>query len=292
MADITLVKDLRARTNAGFADCKKALEATNWDIEAAVEWLRENGIAKAAKKAGRVAAEGLVQIAGDSKNAVIIELNSETDFVAKNEQFVTLLSDIAQAVWKSNASTQEEALAAKLENGETVEAATASATATIGEKISFRRFVRVMANDNEVLGLYRHINGLVASIVKISGSNEEAAKGVAMHLTAMNPEFILTSDISAERMDSIKSGFEKPANFDAKPEKIQQTIVEGWLNKQLSEIVLEKQAYILDDALSVEKYLNNNNSKLLEAVRYEVGEGIEKVVSNFAEEVMSFVDKA
>ncbi|MEE3928499.1 translation elongation factor Ts [Mycoplasmopsis ciconiae] len=289
MADLNLVKELRARTNAGFADCKKALEATDWNLEAAIDWLRENGVAKAAKKAGRIAAEGLVTIAGDNKKAVIVELNSETDFVAKNENFVKLLNEIAEAVLKANAHTYEEALAAKLSDGSTVEQGCANATATIGEKISFRRSQLVEASDNQELGLYVHANGQIAAIVKVEGKDAEAAKNVAMHLSAMNPEFILLEDIPTERMEAIKAGFEKPANFDSKPEKIQETIVSGWLNKQLSEIVLVKQGFVMEDSLSVEKYLAQHNDKLLSAVRFEVGEGIEKVQSNFAEEVMSFV---
>ncbi|TNK83550.1 elongation factor Ts [Mycoplasmopsis pullorum] len=289
MADLNLVKELRARTNSGFADCKKALEATNWDLEAAVEWLRENGIAKAAKKAGRIAAEGLVAIAGDDKEAVLVELNSETDFAAKNEKFGKLLSEIAQAVLNSNATSHEEILQAKLASGETIEQACANATATIGEKISFRRSLKVTATEGEVLGRYVHANNLVGAIVKVKGSDAEAARAVAMHLSAMNPEFVLLSDIPAKRLEDIKSQFTEPANFASKPANIQEQIKNGWLNKQLSEIVLVKQPFVMDDGLSVEQYLKNHNCELLAAYRFEVGEGIEKAQSNFAAEVMSIV---
>lgn len=291
MADLSLIKELRARTNAGFADCKKALEASDWNLDAAIEWLRENGVAKAAKKAGRIAAEGLVTIAGDSKKAVLVELNSETDFVAKNESFVKLLNEIAQAILKANAETYDEALNAKLSDGSTVAEAVANATATIGEKISFRRSQLVNTNEDENLGLYVHANGQIAAIVKVKGQDAEAAKNVAMHLSAMNPEFVLLEDIPAERMAQIKAAFEEPANFDKKPANIQEKIVTGWLEKQLSEIVLVKQGFVMEDSLSVEKYLAQHNDTLVSAYRYEVGEGIQKNESNFAEEVMSFVNK-
>lgn len=289
MSNINLIKELRERTNSGLSDCKKALEATNWDVEAAIEWLRENGIAKAAKKAGRIAAEGLVAIVGDGKSAVMIEVNSETDFVAQNENFKNLLNEVANGLFKSNANTLEEAEQVVLESGVTVSEACTQATATIGEKISLRRFVRVVAGANQVLGLYLHTNGRIGSITIVEGSNSEVARNVAMHSAAMNPEFVLVENIPAERMEQIKAGFVEPANFASKPEKIREKIVEGWLDKQLSEITLVKQPFVMDDGVSVEKYLANAQSKLVSAVRFEVGEGIQKVESNFADEVMSVV---
>lgn len=289
MSNINLIKELRERTNSGLSDCKKALEATNWDVEAAIEWLRENGIAKAAKKAGRIAAEGLVAIVGDEKSAVMIEVNSETDFVAQNENFKNLLNEVANGLFKSNANTLEEAEQVVLESCVTVSEACTQATATIGEKISLRRFVRVVAGANQVLGLYLHTNGRIGSITVVEGSNSEVARNVAMHFAAMNPEFVLVENIPAERMEQIKAGFVEPANFASKPEKIREKIVEGWLDKQLSEITLVKQPFVMDDGVSVEKYLANAQSKLVSAVRFEVGEGIQKVESNFADEVMSVV---
>ncbi|EFF41456.1 translation elongation factor Ts [Mycoplasmopsis alligatoris] len=291
MADMNILKELRAKTNAGFVDCKKALEATNWELKAAEDWLRENGISKAAKKADRIAAEGLVTIASNSKVSVLVELNSETDFVAKNDKFIKLLNEIANALLNSKAQNQEEALEVKLASGETVSQACASATATIGEKVSFRRFEKIVAGEGEVLGNYVHANGLIAVVTKVKGAKEDVARNVAMHVAAMNPEFIFVTDMPEKRVSEIKAKFEEPNNFASKPEKIKEAIVKGWYEKQLSEIVLTKQSFIIEDSKSVEKYLEEHKSVLLSTKRFEVGEGIEKVQSNFAEEVMSFVNK-
>ncbi|MHA3786211.1 translation elongation factor Ts [Mycoplasma sp. VS30B] len=293
MADnkMELIKELRTRTNSALVDCKKALEATGYEIEAAIAWLKENGIVKAAKKAGRITAEGAVTALGDEKRAILVEINSETDFVAKNDKFIQLLNEVSTALFNSNAKTLEEGLEVKLSNGETVEQALVNATAVIGEKISLRRFTRVEAKEDQVLGIYVHANQQVAAVVTVKGNNTEAARNVAMHVSAMNPEFILVNEIPADRLESIKEGFVKPAGFENKPEKIQVSITEGWLNKQLSEFVLEKQAFVMEDSLSVAKYLQNHNCELVSAVRYEVGEGIEKVQSNFAEEVAGMVVK-
>ncbi|MFV8401397.1 translation elongation factor Ts [Mycoplasma sp. 005V] len=293
MADnkMELIKELRTRTNSALVDCKKALEATGYEIEAAIAWLKENGIVKAAKKAGRITAEGAVTALGNEKHAILVEINSETDFVAKNDKFMQLLNEVSTALFNSKANTLQEGLDVKLANGETVEQALVNATAVIGEKISLRRFTRVEAQEDQVLGIYVHANQQVAAVVTVKGNNTEAARNVAMHVSAMNPEFILVNEIPADRLESIKEGFVKPAGFENKPEKIQISITEGWLNKQLSEFVLEKQAFVMEDSLSVAKYLQNHNCELVSAVRYEVGEGIEKVQSNFAEEVAGMVVK-
>ncbi|QGZ97499.1 elongation factor Ts [Mycoplasma sp. NEAQ87857] len=283
------IKELRQRTNSALVDCKKALEATEYEIEAAIKWLKENGIVKAAKKAGRIAAEGAVTAYGNEKEAVLIEINSETDFVAKNDKFIKLMDEIAQVIFNGKVSTVEEALTLKLSDGETVEQALVNATAVIGEKISLRRIQVVKANEGEVLGIYVHANGRVTAVVTVKGNNADAARNVAMHVSAMNPEYTLVSEIPSERLTEIQQNFEKPANFDQKPEKIQSMIVSGWLDKQLSEFVLEKQPFVMEDSLSVAKYLANNNSELVASVRYEVGEGIEKVQSDFASEVAGMV---
>nr|WP_318033545.1 translation elongation factor Ts [Mycoplasmopsis cynos] len=176
-----LIKELRARTNSSLIDCKKALEATSYDVEAAIDWLKKNGIVKAAKKAGRIAAEGAVIAVGNENRAVIVEINSETDFVAKNEKFVSLLNEVSNEIFKNNVSTLEEALKIKLNDGSTIENALLNATAVIGEKISLRRFNLIKALEQEKLGIYVHANQRVAAIVKVKGSNVEAAKNVAMH---------------------------------------------------------------------------------------------------------------
>lgn len=286
-----LIKELRARTNSSLIDCKKALEASNYDIEAAINWLKENGIVKAAKKAGRIAAEGAVIAVGNEKHAVLVEINSETDFVAKNDKFISLLNEVSNAILASNVETLEEALQVKLSSGVTVENSLLEATAVIGEKISLRRIHSLKASEGEVLGIYVHANQQVAAVVKVKGSNVDAAKNVAMHVSAMNPEFALLSDIPTDRLESVKAAFEEPAGFDKKPANIQEKIKEGWFEKQLSEFVLVKQPFVMEDSLSVEKYLANNNATLVQVVRFEVGEGIVKAQSDFAAEVASMVVK-
>ncbi|TDV23291.1 translation elongation factor Ts (EF-Ts) [Mycoplasmopsis mustelae] len=282
---LELIKELRQRTNSALIDVKKALEATNYDIEAAINWLKENGIVKAAKKAGRIAAEGAVFAVGNNETAVLIEINSETDFVAKNEKFLSLVKKVATAIFKAKAKTLEEALVVVLENKQTVEQELLQATSVIGEKISLRRVKRVSAKSDESLGVYVHVNNQVAAIVKIKGSHSDIAKNVAMHVSAMNPEVALVSDLSVERLEKLKLSFEKPVGFDSKPAKIQEKIQEGWLSKQLSEFVLEKQPFVMDDSITVAHYLKNCQCELVSAIRFEVGEGIEKTQSDFAAEV-------
>ncbi|WP_406616161.1 translation elongation factor Ts [Mycoplasmopsis hyopharyngis] len=281
---MALIKELRERTNGGMMDCKNALEASEWNIDKAIQWLKENGKVKAAKKAGRISAEGLVTIAGDEKEAVIVEVNSETDFVAKNEKFIKLVEEIAQAILKSKAKTNEEAANVKV-GKETITSLCENATATIGEKITFRRFVRVKAAAGQVLGNYVHINGQMASIVLVKGANQEAARKVSMHVSAMNPEFALLKDLPESKIKEIESKFEEPAGFDKKPANIQKIIKEGWITKQFSDFVLEKQNFVMDESLTIEKFLSQSKCELVKFARFEVGEGITKVETDFAKEV-------
>lgn len=284
---LELIKELRQRTNSALGDVKKALEATDYNIEAAIKWLKENGIVKAAKKSGRLASEGVVSAHGTPTQSLLLEVNSETDFVAQNEKFMTLVKNVTESVFKAGASTLEEALQVKVSDSETVEQALTDATAVIGEKITLRRILASKAKEGHVLGTYLHANNRVAAVVEVTGSNSEVAKNVSMHLAAMNPEFVLVSDIPEDRMQEIKKAFEAPKDFDKKPAQIQERILSGWLDKQLGEVVLEKQPFVMEDSLTVAKYLANANTKLVSAHRYEVGEGLEKVQSNFAEEVAS-----
>ncbi len=287
MAEINkmaLIKELRERTNGGMMDCKNALEASEWNIEKAINWLKENGKVKAAKKAGRISSEGLVTIAGDEKEAVLVEVNSETDFVAKNEKFIKLVDDIAKAILKAKPKSNEEALKVKI-GKETIESLCENATATIGEKITFRRFAYKKAGKDEVLGNYVHINGQMASIVLVKGNNQEAARKVSMHVSAMNPEFALLKDLPQTKISEIETKFEEPAGFDKKPTNIQKVIKEGWLNKQFSEFVLEKQNFVMDEGLTIEKFLSQSKCELISFVRFEVGEGITKIETDFAAEV-------
>ncbi|QSF13878.1 translation elongation factor Ts [Mycoplasma sp. Mirounga ES2805-ORL] len=285
-----LIKELRDRTNAGMIDVKKALEANEWNVEKSITWLKSNGKIKAAKKAGRVSAEGLVTIASNDKNAVLVEVNCETDFVARNEKFKLLVDEIAKIILDSNAKNVDDALQVKV-NNETLNDLISNSTAQIGEKISLRRFERVTANKGEVLGKFVHVNGQIAAIVTVEGSHEESARNVAMHAAAMKPEFTFVKEVPTSKVEQFKSEFSKPDNFDKKPEKVQQMILQGSLDKKLGEIVLEKQAFMMEESLTIKKYLANANNKLVSAIRYTVGEGLEKKQSDFASEVAEQMKK-
>lgn len=282
---LSLIKEVRERTNGGMVDVKKALEASEWDVEKAIVWLKSNGKIKAAKKAGRVSAEGLVAIAGDDKKAIIVEVNCETDFVVKNDKFKAATLTIANGLLNSTIKNGEDANKIAIDGKETVEELCENLTATIGEKITFRRFTKLEAGEGELLGSFVHINGQIGAIVKVKGTNADAARNVAMHAAAMKPEYIFVEEVPASRIETFKAEFVKPDNFDKKPEKVQEMILQGSLNKKLGDIVLVKQAFMMDDSVSIEKYLANHKEVLLEAVRYSVGEGIEKAESDFAAEV-------
>ncbi|WP_029906477.1 translation elongation factor Ts [Mycoplasmopsis opalescens] len=285
MDKMALIKELRDRTNGGMMDCKKALEESDWDVEKAISWLKKNGKIKAAKKAGRISAEGLTATFAEGKHAVMFEINCETDFVAKNEDFKKIVNLIGEALLKTNSQTTEEALEVKLPSGETVAEAIESLTAKIGEKISFRRFVNYVANENESIAHYTHITGQIAAVVKVKGENAEVARNVAMHLAAMKPDYIFPEEIPAEKLAVFESEFKVPDNFDKKPEKVQQMIKEGHMNKKIAEVVLVKQPLMLDESVTIEEYLKRAKLTLVAAQRYLVGEGIEKVESDFAAEV-------
>ncbi|MEA4115413.1 translation elongation factor Ts [Mycoplasma sp. 744] len=287
---LALIKEVRERTNGGMIDVKKSLEESNWDVEKAIIWLKSNGKIKAAKKADRVSAEGSLTIAKNAKRAVLVEINCETDFVAKNEQFKTAVQTVANALLESQVNNNED-LNKVVINGVTLNEFIDNLTATIGEKISFRRFVSLTANENEVLGAFAHINGQIGALVKIKGQNEELARNVAMHAAAMKPEYVFVNQVPAERIEILKAEFVKPAGFENKPVNIQEKILQGSLDKKLAEFVLEKQAFMIDDSLTIEKLLSTQNSQLLDAVRYTVGEGIEKVVTDFAAEVAQQMNK-
>ena len=283
-----LVKELREKTGAGMMDCKKALEACDGDLEASFDWLREKGIAKAAKKADRIAAEGLTAFVMDGNAAAIVEVNSETDFVAKNAEFQELVANVAAIIVKNQPADLEAAL--KLDvDGKDLETVIAEKSAKIGEKLSLRRFVVMNKADDEVFGAYSHMGGKMSALVKASGIDETKAKDVAMQVAAINPQYIDRSAIPAEVLDReltvLKAqAMEENANAaKPKPENIIEKMVQGRLNKNLQEICLVDQAFIKDSDLTVAKYLGNG--KVLEMVRFEVGEGMEKREENFAEEV-------
>lgn len=288
MAAVTakLVKELREKTGAGMMDCKKALVEADGDIEKAVDVLRERGMAKAAKKADRVAAEGLAQIKINGNKAVALEVNSETDFVAKNDQFKQLIDTLAEHLLASEPATVEEALDQKL-NGtdETVGEHINSAIAKIGEKISLRRFSLIEKTDDEVFGAYLHMGGRIAALVKLSGGDQTAAKDVAMHVAAANPRYLAREDVTADVVEHEKDVLKQQALNEGKPANIVEKMITGRLNKFFKEICLVDQPFIKDPDLTVQKYLAGHKAEAKAFVRYEVGEGIEKKAENFADEV-------
>ena len=292
MAQITasLVKELRERTGAGMMDCKKALQKTEGVIEAAIDYLRENGIAKAAKKADRIAAEGLAYIEVKGNKAVILEINSETDFVAKNEKFVALVKNVADAILAAEPKNVEEALQVEAQGG-TVEAVINEGIATIGEKLSLRRFEVLSKSDADAFGAYSHMGGRIGVLTLVEGStDEEAAKDVAMHIAALAPRYLDESEVPADVLEHEKKVLTEQALNEGKPANIVEKMIVGRINKFLEEITVVKQKFVKDDSFTVEKFVASKGGKLAKFVRYEVGEGIEKREDNFAEEVMSQVN--
>lgn len=288
MAKITAaqVKELREKTSVGMMDAKKALVATDGDMEKAVDVLREKVMAKAAKKSDRVAAEGLAQIAVSGDSAAIIEVNSETDFVASNDKFTTLVGEIADAIAANKPADNEAALALPIAGGTVAERITAL-TAVIGEKISLRRFQLVEKTNSQNFGAYLHNGGQIAALVVIEGADEETARDVAMHVAAINPKYVSRDDVPAEVLNHEREVLTEETKNEGKPEKIIGKIVEGRLNKFLSEISLADQEFVKDPDQTVSQYVASKNGKLVSFTRFEVGEGIEKQADNFAEEVMS-----
>ena len=284
-----LVKQLRDKTGAGMMDCKKALTATDGDLEKAVDWLREKGIAKAAKKQSRIAAEGLCNVLVNGEEAIIYELNSETDFVSKNENFTNLLDQVGQAILNSTASNLEEALTVELD-GKTLETVLVEATARIGEKISLRRVSRFVKEATSSFGAYKHMGGKIVALTVLDGADEETAKDVAMHVAAQNPLYLDQSFIPQEVRDHEKDVLTNEALNEGKPANIVEKMVLGRLNKYFKGICLVNQPFIKDPDLTVEKYVSTKKGKILTYLRLEVGEGIEKRVDDFASEVMSQVN--
>ena len=287
------VKELRERTGAGMLDCKKALEATSGDMEQAIDWLREKGISKAAKKESRIAAEGLTDGASEGNVAVITEVNCETDFVAQNEDFKKLVLDIRKTLLHNDVSTMEEANKLTIEGGsETVEEAVVNFTAKIGEKISFRRFERVVKEDGQNFGIYSHMGGRITALVVIDGANEEVARDVSMHIAAMNPVAVKRSDVPSDMVERESHVIKEQVMNEGKPADIAEKMVTGRLNKFYKEICLEEQAFIKDSNMNVLDYVKSNGGSIVSMVRFAVGEGIEKKEENFAEEVMSQIQNA
>lgn len=288
MAQITakLVKELRERTGAGMMDCKKALVETDGDIEKAIDYLREKGIAKAAKKADRIAAEGMTYVGVNGNDAVIVEINSETDFVARNEGFQELVKEIANQILETKPESVDALLETKLSTGDTVGERINKAIATIGEKLSLRRFAVRFKGDNDAFGAYEHMGGRISVLTVVEGTtDEEAAKDVAMHIAAINPKYVSSDQVSQEELAHEKEVLKQQALNEGKPEKIVEKMVEGRLRKYLQEICAVDQDFVKNPDVTVEEFLKSKGGKLTDFVRYEVGEGLEKRDENFADEV-------
>ncbi|HDB5504722.1 TPA: elongation factor Ts [Staphylococcus aureus] len=281
-----LVKELREKTGAGMMDCKKALTETDGDIDKAIDYLREKGIAKAAKKADRIAAEGLVHVETKGNDAVIVEINSETDFVARNEGFQELVKEIADQVLDTKAETVEALMETTLPNGKSVDERIKEAISTIGEKLSVRRFAIRTKTDNDAFGAYLHMGGRIGVLTVVEGStDEEAARDVAMHIAAINPKYVSSEQVSEEEINHEREVLKQQALNEGKPENIVEKMVEGRLRKYLQEICAVDQDFVKNPDVTVEAFLKTKGGKLVDFVRYEVGEGMEKREENFADEV-------
>jgi len=286
MISASLVKDLREQTGAGMMDCKKALTECNGDLNAAVDWLREKGIAKSAKKESRIAAEGLAKIFVKDNRAVMIEINAETDFVSKNDEFKELLDTVGNTILDSDVTNLEDALKLSCEEG-TIADLMVAKTAKIGEKLDFRRLAVVEKEDNDNFGAYSHMGGKITALVVVEGANEEVAKDVAMQAAAMSPRYVFKEDVPAEEVEREREVLKEQAMNEGKPADIAEKMVEGRLQKFYKEVCLSLQAFIKDGDIDVTKYVTNNGGKLKSMVMFKVGEGIQKREENFADEVMA-----
>jgi elongation factor Ts len=287
------VKELREKTGAGMMDCKKALTETDGDMDKAIDFLREKGIAKAAKKADRVAAEGLAHIVTDGNFSAIIEINSETDFVSKNENFIKMVDQIAKHILNNKSASVEEALGQTFEGSDdTLQGFINTQIGKIGEKISLRRFVILESGENEAFGTYIHMGGRIAVLTLLKGTkDEQIAKDVAMHTAALNPKYVSREEVSEEEVTREREVLKQQALNEGKPEKIVDKMVEGRLGKFFEETCLNEQAFVKDSDQKVGKFVASKGAEIKTFYRYEVGEGMEKREDNFAEEVMSQVNK-
>ena len=285
------VKELREKTGAGMMDCKKVLTETDGDMEKAMELLRERGIAKAAKKSGRVAAEGLVEayVSEDGKVGAVVEVNSETDFVAKNEEFKTFVMDVAKQIVDKNPADVEALLAspAEFEEGKTVQESLVGKIATIGENLSIRRFARFESEG--LVEKYIHGDGKIAVLVNMKKGDSTVAKDICMQIAAARPEYLNEAAVPAERVEKEKEILKAQTMNEGKPEAIAEKIVQGRIGKFYEEICLVDQAFVKDPNMKIYELLKQKDAEVAEFARFEKGEGIEKKEENFAEEVMSFV---
>ena len=288
MITAALVKELREKTGAGMMDCKKALTETDGDIAKAIDWLRQKGISKAAKKADRIAAEGLSKVVIDGNKAIVVEINSETDFVAKNEQFLELLDKTCKTLINANATSVEEALTVAVDGG-TLNDLFVNATATIGEKITLRRFVVLTKTDDQVFGAYMHMGGKISAVVVANGAKADVAKDMAMQVASMNPQYVSRANMPAEVVEHEtnvqKEILKNDPKLASKPEKVLAGIIEGRVSKTLQEMCLVDQLFFKNQDIKCGQYLKENGMEVVSFVKYTVGEGLEKREENFAEEV-------
>ncbi|WP_088809889.1 MULTISPECIES: translation elongation factor Ts [Listeria] len=294
MANITaqMVKELREKTGAGMMDCKKALVETDGDMDKAIDYLREKGIAKAAKKGDRIASEGMTHVVSNEKHAVVLEVNAETDFVAKNDNFIALVDKLANHLLAVKPDNLDDALKTEIESGVTVQDYITEQITKIGEKISLRRFEIKEKADNHAFGEYIHMGGRIGVLTLLEGTDkEEVAKDVAMHIAAINPKYISRDDVDAAEIAHEKEILTQQALNEGKPEKIVEKMVEGRLTKWLSEISLLDQPFVKNPDITVGEYVKQNGATVASFVRFEVGEGLEKKEDNFVEEVMNQVKK-
>lgn len=289
------VKELRERSGAGMMDCKKALTECDGDIAKAIDWLREKGIAKAAKKESRIAAEGLSKVIAEGNKACLVEINTETDFVAKNEGFLSLLDTTVRTILNSDVKTNEEALALVVD-GKTLNDLFVEAVATIGEKITLRRFEVIEKTDADTFGIYMHNGGAISVALVLKDSQDaEVAKHMAMQIASMAPSYISRNEMPADVVEherSIQTEIVKnDEKFAGKPEKVIMGAIEGKVSKALQDMSLVDQIYFLDPSMKCGQYLKQNNTEVSKFVRYHVGEGLEKREENFAEEVAKQIAK-
>ena len=281
------VKDLREKTGAGMMDCKKALTETNGDMEKAIEYLREKGIAKAGKKSGRIAAEGLVEcyISDDGKTGAIVEVNAETDFVAKNQEFKDFVMDVAKQIVEKNPADVEAILAQESisEAGKTVQEVLTNKIATIGENMNIRRFARFESEG--LVAKYIHGDGKIAVLIEVTKNNPDLAKDICMQIAAARPEFVRDSEVPEERVAKEMEILKVQAMNEGKPEAIAEKMVQGRLKKFYAEICLVDQEFVKDPSKKISDILKENDMDVVRFVRFEKGEGIEKKEENFAEEV-------
>ena len=293
MAQITaaIVKELRERTGAGMMDCKKALVATEGDMEKAIDFLREKGLSQAAKKAGRVAAEGAVvaYVTEDGKTGAIVEVNCETDFVGKNENFQALAKSIAELIVKTNPADVDALLASEMD-GKTVKDVVTEAIAKIGENISVRRFVRYESAEGKV-NSYIHGGGKIGVLVDMKGGDAELGKDIAMQVAAANPQFLNRNEVPDSELEHEKDILTEQARNEGKPENIIAKMVMGRINKYYKEVCLVDQEFIRDGDLTISKLLKSKNADVARFARFQLGEGIEKKQENFADEVAAFIKK-